>query len=276
MKWIILVALIAFAASAPVDDKKDEKKPIEKTEEKKPAADDKKPVEKPEEKKEEERRGLSWPLPDPINEGDLMLHGFYFFERVGELRKAKLESDMDKMVLAVGRDYLRRVHKYIEKTPEFKILTVLCRDSERMNSTKRWEIRVRPEHQPIPAPAASESQDEKQEKPQSDAPKETKQNDPIVPSNATHENVTEAPISPKFETYEIERVKFYERMGDNFARLLLKRYRKEKLEKEEIDYLDRWLNEESVHYGLMGIYCRDGENVKEITKRIVTFIDEKQ
>jgi len=189
---------------------------------------------------------------------------------------------MDKMVLSVGREYLRRVHEYIKKTPEFQILPVLCRDSERLNSTKRWEIRARPQSRfAVDIFESTDGQQEKQptqnEQPQNDAiqPKDTKQNDPIVPSNSTHENATEIPIEAG-KNFEVIDREFYNRMGDNFARVLLKRYRNEKLEKEEIEYMDRWLCEESVHYGFMGIYCHEGENVEELTKRIGTFLIEEK
>lgn len=291
MKLIILIALIAFAVAAPVDDKKvaEDKKSAEKPEQdqnKKPAADE---IKKPDEKKDDDtHRGLEWPLPDPINEGDLMLYGVHFFDRVGELRKGKLDTDMDKMVLFYGREYLRRVHKYLEKTPEFKILPIFCRDSLFLNSTKRWAIRFRPEQQPA---AAAESKDQTEEKAQptetdkqNDAPaaaaaKPKQQNDEkFSTSNVTaNENATNfvAAVKP-FETFEARRVDHYERMGENFARVYLKKYRKEKLVTEEIEYLERWVADESIHYGVMGIYCHDGENIKETFKHIAAFIDEKQ
>jgi len=293
MKLVILIALIALAVAAPAEKKPvEDKKPVDK-----PAADDKKPVEKPtEEKKDKEHKGLQWPLPDPDNEGDLMLHGAHLMDRVEELHKHKTDKEEDKMILSHGRDYLRRVHKYIEKATDFKILAVLCRDSERLNSTDRWEIRTLPKDQRLPYPwfgASTDDQPEKQSaqteqtqtsKQQNDAKKakDAKPIDPIVSSdNSTHENATEDAHAnnatdlerPNFEAINDE---FYKRMGDNFARVLLKRFRKEKLEKEEIEYLNRWTGEESVHYGFMGIYCHDGENVKELTKRISVLIDEKQ
>jgi len=290
MKLIILFALIALAVSTPA-----EKKPAEKNENKETAAnDEKKPAKKPaEDKKDEERKGLVWPLPDPIDEGDLMLHGAHLFDRVEELHKGKVDKEEDKMILSVGREYLRLVHKYIEKNTDFKIPSVLCRDSDRMNSTDRWEIRLQPGKQQFNSwfntdgqTQQKQSTQQQTEQKQNDAPqsKETKQNDPIVSSNSTHEsnvtenlNATEAPVSsskdhPNFETIRKE---YYKRMGDNFARVLLKRYRKEKLEKEESEYLNRWVAEESIHYGMMGIFCHDGENVKDITKRIATVINDK-
>jgi len=99
----------------------------------------------------------------------------------------------------------------------------------------------------------------------------------VAPSNLTNENVTDAPIvKPSRDTYEEKRIEFNERMGSNFARLLLRKYRKEKLIDEETKYLDQWLEEESIHFGVMAIYCHDGENIKETIKHITTFIDEKQ
>jgi len=281
MKLVILIALIALAAATPVEDKKtnDDQKVSEKSENKKPAADEKKVV-KPEEKKNEEHKGLQWPLPDPINEGDLMLHGAHILDRVEELRKKKLDNDMDKMIVSVGREYLRRVHEYVKKTTDFKILPDLCRDSERLNSTKRWEIRLRPIAEiPRVRPNRATPTDGKSEK---QIAKDTHQNDPIVPFNTTHENATdnvnvttENGTMNLVENFETRREDHYERMGENFARVLLKRYRKEKLEKEESEYLERWVSDESVHYGMMGIYCHNGENIKEITKRIKTVVDEK-
>jgi len=294
MKLVILIALIALAVAAPAEKKPvDDKKAAEKTEEKKKEA-----VEKPEEKKDEERKGLQWPLPDPDNEGDLMLHGAHLFDRVDELRKGKSDKDEDKMVLSVGREYLRRVHKYIEKNTDFKILSVLCRDSERLNSTDRWEIRLHPQKRPQFVFPSTDGQTEKQstqteqvqgtkQQKQNDATqtKDTKQNDPIVASNnSTHENATEnanvnatdAHVGKERPTFETINKEYYERMGDNFARVLMKRFRKEKMEKEETQYLERWVSDESIHYGMMGIYCHDGENVKELVKRINTLIEEKQ
>jgi len=221
-------------------------------------------------------------LPDPVDEGDLILHGSHLFDRVEELHKGKVEKEEDKMVLSVGREYLRRVHKYIEKTTDFKILPDLCRDSEHLNSTKRWEIRIRPTKQSrFISWLSTDGQQEKQSAAQPDQiqqAKNTKQNDPItIQSNSTHENVTDAPIEIDHRNdFETKREEYYKHVGNNFARLLMKKYRKEKLEKEEIDYLDHWIGEESIHWGMMGIYCHEGENVEEITKRIGTFIEEKQ
>jgi len=323
MKLIILIALIALATAAPIDDKKPAEKPVSNQENKKPAAD----VEIKEEivdiveikEKPDERKGLRWPLPDPIDEGDLILHGSHLFDRVEELHKTKVETEEDKMILSVGRDYLRRVHEYIKKTPDFKILPDLCRDSDHLNSTKRWEIRIRPTIfvsetvtyiEWVFGPS-TDGQQQKQSAHQPDqiqgAPaKNTKQNDPIVfPSNSTHENVTDTPSNStdivtdtpivlpsnsshenvtdfpmidmnRKDDFETKRDEYYKHVGNNFAHLLLKKYRKEKLDKEEIDYLDHWSNEESIHYGMMGIYCHEGENIEEITKRMGILIDEKQ
>jgi len=285
MKCIIaLVAIFGLVCATPIE-KKEEKK---------------------EEKKPEERSGLQWPLPDHRSEGDLILHGTHFYDRVEELRKGKVDNDVDKMILEVGRNFLRKAQKYLEANPDFKITPVLCRDSREINSTRRWEIRIRPEHQPAGEKEQQEQankdkqaavQGEKPEqKPQNDAPaaqdSKTAQNDvkaaaakaeaKLPAANATEAvNATEAPISepavkPEHETFEEKRAEWYRRMGENFARLLLKRFRKETLEREENEYLDRWLEEEAVHYGVMGIYCHEGENVKEIVKKIATYVEDKQ
>lgn len=170
----------------------------------------------------------------------------------------------------------------------------MCRDSRELNSTRRWEIRIHPEQQPAgdnkeqPEQANKEkqpAQGEQQPKPQNDAPVDPKNDvkprpDAKLPaSNATEPvNATEAPISipkPEHEVYEVQRGDWYRRMGENFARLLMKRYRKETLIVEENEYLDRWLEEEAIHYGVMGIYCQEGENVKEILKKITSYAEEK-
>jgi len=298
-----------LAAAAPAD-----KKPVDKNDDKK--TDEKKPVEKPtDDKKDKERKGLQWPLPDPDNEGDLMLHGSQLMDRVEELHKGKVEKEEDKMILSVGRDYLRRVHKYIEKATDFKILPVLCKDSEHLNSTTRWVIRSLPKNhqsfldwfQSVFA-SRSFSTDEEPEKQSAQGEQGTKgtkqqqdatqskgakqQNDSVAQSDSEHENVTENATEnvntteiahgnnnngtkerPNFEKINKE---FYKSMGDNFARMLMKRYRKEKMDKEETEYLNRWNSDEAVHYGFMGIYCHDGENLKDLIKRISTLIDEKQ
>jgi len=305
------------------------------------AVEEKKPVQGQVE--EGQHRGLQWPLPDPSNEGDLILHGAYFFDRVGELRKAKSDNDVDKMILTVGRNFLRRAHKYLESTPDFKIPPVLCRDTRHLNSTKRWQIRIEGETQPTTI-VASENQDQNQEnkqqaqneqqqqnkqqqqQQQNDAPQSTsnnkqqqqqpqqqqqqqndapqnnnnnkqqQQNDEQSSKNGgkskqqaddaikkgfnnnnnnTNENATNQQ-QERLNTYEGQEEDFYERMGSNFARLLLKQYRKEQMIPEETQYLDRWLDEEAVHYGVVGIYCQEGENVKDIVKQLNVYIDEKQ
>jgi len=286
---VILIALISLAYAAPADDKKPvaDSKPVEGAQNKEPAADEKKPVENSDAKKDDERKGLRWPLPNPVDEGDLMLHGSHLYDRVEELHKGKVEKEEDKMILSVGREYLRHVHDYIKKTPDFKILPDLCRDSVHLNSTtKRWVIRIHPSKQRWSEifGSSNDGQQEKQPAAQNEQAKvdasqskSNKQNDPIVPSNSTHENATDAPIEMmnRKDDFEAKREEHYKRVGDNFAHLLLKRYKKEKLEKEEIDYLAHWVGDESIHYGMMSIYCHEGENVEEITKRIGTFIEEK-
>lgn len=284
MKAIVFAAILALASAMPVDKKVDEKKPAEKLEEKK---------------------GLQFPLPEPADEGDLMLHGSLFYDRVEELRKAKVEKEEEKMILSVGREFLRRVHKYLEATPDFKIPAVLCHDSRiALNSSRRWELRVRPQPGAIPAnddvkpqndtiKAENETVKAQNEtvkpqndtvKPQNDTPIETTkqekpQNDALAASkpktNVVVENATESPIT-KPASFEARRADFYERMGENYVRLLLKKFRKEVLIEEETEYIEQWLNDEAIHYGAMGIYCHEGENLKEIVKKLSLYIDEKQ
>lgn len=55
----------------------------------------------------------------------------------------------------------------------------------------------------------------------------------------------------------------------------MREYRKEQLIQEETEYLQRWLADEAVHYGALAIYCNEGENVKDIKKQLVTFLEEK-
>lgn len=278
MKFVAVIVAIFAVASAS-------KLPIEKTEE-----------------KLEDRRGLQWPLPDPHSEGDLMLHGSHFYDRVEELRKGKLDNDVEKMILSYGREFLRKAHKYLEATPDFKVPAVLCRDSRDLNSSRRWEIRIQPEQQPAgdnkeqeQAKDKQQVQGEQQPKPQNDAPAqetEAQENDakPAQPkqakpandeklaaSNVTNENVTEVATKAgeHFDTYERQRVDWYRRMGENFARLLMKRYRKETLIAEETQYIERWLDDEAIHFGVMGIYCHEGENVKELVKKIANYVEEK-
>jgi len=199
------------------------------------------------------------------------------------------------MIVSVGREYLRLVHEYIENTTDFKIPSILCRDSDRINSTDRWEIRLRPKTQrgfgaddkflklaelvtgaKVGANSVLGSTDDQPEKVQIVKREQNDSNrtitDPIVPSNSTIALASNKE-QPKFEVVQKE---YNKRIGDNFTRLLMKRYRKEKLEREEIDYLARWLSDESIHYGMMGIYCDDGENFEDIKKRIRVLIEEKQ
>jgi len=236
-----------------------------------------------------------------------MLHGDYLFDRLETLQKSKIEKDEDKMIVSVGREYLRRVHQYIEKVSDYKIPSILCRDSDRMNSADRWQIRLLPPKDqrgigedilnffidPIGTifgstddqPETQSIQTEKvrivkREQNGANQAKDVKQDDPIVSSNTTHDNATESTNSTqapkKLSRFEVLVKQYNQRIGDNFARLLMKRYRKEKLEQEEIDYLARWLSDESIHYGMMGIYCDDGQNLDDLTKRIRVLIEEKQ
>jgi len=267
MKIAIFFAILALALAA--EEKQEEKKTAEKQSDEKPIV--------------EIRRGLVWPLPDWSNEGDLMLQGVHFYERVGELRQVKnFANDVDRMVLAFGRDFLRRAHRYLFSTPDFKILPTLCRDSRTINSTDRWEIRIE---------ADQPEQGKAEEKTQNDAslPKEEQkeQNDQTHPRsmarpvNAT-ENVTESVI-PKEKVqltiFQAQNHVHYERMGTNFARLFMKKYRKEALLPEETEYLERWSSDEAVHYGSMGIYCshrgEEKDILKEIVKQLNIFIEEK-
>jgi len=261
----IFCAILAVALAA--EEKKEEKKAAEKQQDEKQV--------------EIRQDGLQWPLPDWSNEGDLMLHGVHFYERVGELRQVKsFASDIDRMVLAVGRDFLRRTQKYLASTPDFKILPQLCRDSRAINSSERWEIRLLEEIPDIKEPA----KDAQAQQPQKDAalPQEDKTHPrstvrPVVPVNATNENVTEHVIPKKSLTiFEAQRQVYYDRMGANFARLLMKKFRKETLIQEENEYLVRWESDEAVHYGAMGIYCQQREeNLNEMVKQLNTYIEEK-
>jgi len=315
---VILIALIALTVAAPVDEKKPEEKPAEKANDQVHIGDEKPMQNQTVEKKDEDRKGLRFPLPEPDNEGDLMWYGIQLMDRVEELHKSNSSKDCDKMLLSVGREYLRRVQKYIKETPEFKIMPILCRDSERLNSSKRWEIRVRPKNQrgfvdwfsspcfPLfcstdeqtetksvqkretaPIVQANSTNENKTEK--VIAKRETDNSTfDLANSTTTHENVTEAPIevievieiieipakgAPNFEV--VNKV-YYRSMGENFGRVLMKKYRQQKLEQEEIDYLNRWSSDESIHYGLMGIYCHEGENLEDISKRISVLIEEQQ
>jgi len=280
MKFLVLVAIVALASAAPV-------------EESKPASD-----EKPREKSR-----LVWPMPDVLSEGDLMLHGRISFDRVRDLHKAKLEEDVDKMILAHGRLFLRRVSKFFDDNADFKILSTLCKDSRNLNNTNRWRIEI-PKEQPqaaapidaaksqqgaapaAPADAAKPAQAAQAAAPsQRDSPlpkdkvDEPRNNASL--SNETDSNVTTtvAPSSEKpaedKDSYEVRRRDFYRRVGENFARLLMKEYRKETMVQEETEYLARWIADEAVHYGAMAIYCGENENVKEIKKNLAIYLEEK-
>jgi len=227
-------------------------------------------AEKAGEKQNDRRQGgLEWPLPDWRNEGDLILQAVHFYTRVGELRKQKSENEFDKMILSYGREFLRRAHAYLTKTPDFKILPILCRDSRNLNSTKRWEIRVQPELQ-------QQVNGEQEKKVEGDAAvPPTQEIDSTKPkSNVSHENITSF-VQPQ-QSYQVRLENFYDHMGDNFARLLLRKYQKQTLTTEETEYMERFLNEEAVHFGVMGIYCHQGENVANIVKELASYIDEKQ
>jgi len=287
--FICLVALVALVSA----------------EEKKPAAD---------EKPRDDKSRLVWPLPDVLSEGDLMLHGRISFDRVRDLHKAKLEEDVDKMILAHGRLFLRRVSKFLDDNADFKIMPILCRDSRNLNATNnRWRIEI-PKEPQAAAPVADAKQ------PQAAAPE--KQRDAPIPadkadkiqdgrnnftlSNETESNITTtvapssssdkttvAPSSDKpsvspsttlkpeiekpedKDSYEVRRREFYRRVGENFARLLMKEYRKESMVQEETEYLARWIADEAVHYGAVAIYCNENENVKEIKKNLAIYLEEK-
>jgi len=210
------------------------------------------------------------------------------------------------MIVSVGREYLRRVHQYIEKVTDFKFPSILCRETAaRMNLPDRWQIRLlQPKDQrgvgeilnaflntnifgstddQIETQQSSIQQTEKvqivkrHEQNDANQAKEAKQDDSIM---STHDNATESNTTtqaPKrLSQFEVLNKQYNQRIGDNFARLLMKRYRQEKLEQEEIDYLARWVSDESIHYGMMGIYCDDGENIDDLIKRIRVLIEEKQ
>jgi len=285
---IVLVAVVALVSA----------------EEKKPASD---------EKPRDDKSRLVWPLPDVLSEGDLMLHGRISFDRVRDLHKAKLEEDVDKMILAHGRLFLRRVSKFFDDNTDFKIMPILCRDTRNLNGTNnRWRIDI-PKEQ-TPAVEAGKQQPQGANAPiQRDAPlpkdKADKVDEPR--NNATLFNETEASTStvapssekptdkpssekptdkpsgsttlkPEIEkaeegkdSYEVRRREFYRRVGENFARLLMKEYRKETMVQEETEYLARWIADEAVHYGAVAIYCGENENVKEIKKNLAIYLEEK-
>jgi len=295
MKYLALFALVALAAAGPA---RKEEKPAE---EKKPADD--KPI-------LEEKARLQWPMPDPSSEGDLMLHGSISYDRVRDLHKGKSEDDVDKMILAHGRLFLRRVLKFWEENGDFKIEKTICRDSRTLNSTiNRWSIEI-PKPVQDAQPAAESKEGEKTVQRDAPLPKEDqeKAEDQPLKNNASlanetettttekptdkptdkptekpSEKPTEQPLSTtvkpeipeKDKDFEVRRREFYRESGVNFARLLMREYRKEKLVEEETEYLARWLNDEAVHYGAMAIYCNEGENVKEIKKQLTVFVEEK-
>jgi hypothetical protein len=290
MKFLIaLVAVVALVSAA---------------DEKKPAAD---------EKPREDKPHLVWPLPDVLSEGDLMLHGRISFDRVRDLHKAKLEEDVDKMILAHGRLFLRRVSKFFDDNADLKIMPILCRDSRNLNGThNRWRIEIPKEIPQAAAPVDAPAKPAQGGPIQRDAPlpkdKADKVDEPR--NNLTLSNETEAPttvapssekptdkpstdkptekpsgasttLKPEIEkpedkdSYEVRRRDFYRRVGENFARLLMKEYRKETMVQEETEYLARWIADEAVHYGAMAIYCNENENVKEIKKNLAVYLEEK-
>jgi len=285
---IVLVAVVALVSSA---------------EEQKPAAD---------QKPREEKPRLVWPLPDVLSEGDLMLHGRISFDRVRDLHKAKLEEDVDKMILAHGRLFLRRVSKFFDDNADLKIIPILCRDTRNLNGTNnRWRIEI-PKEIPVQAAPPVDAPKQQGGPVQRDAPLPKEKADKVEEprNNLTLSNETEAPttvapssekptdkpsgdkptekpsassttLKPEIEkpedkdSYEVRRRDFYRRVGENFARLLMKEYRKETMVQEETEYLARWIADEAVHYGAMAIYCNENENVKEIKKNLAIYLEEK-
>jgi len=297
MKCIVFVAIVALVSAV------EEKKPVQQ--------DEKKP----------EQHGLQWPLPDPMSEGDLMLHGAISFDRVQALHKGKVEDEADKMILAHGRQFLRKVAKFFDDNADFniqlysRIIPVLCRDSRNLNGTNnRWRIEI-PKAQPAqqgekeqsnvqrdqplpkdnstnenetttvqPSTERPSSEHPSSERPSSERPSSERPSSERPSSERpSSEKPTDKPattIKPLIEpaqkdTYEVQRHEFYGQVGANFARLLMKEYRKEQLNAEETEYLARWIADEAVHYGAWAIYCHEGENVKEIKKQLVTFLEEK-
>jgi hypothetical protein len=300
MKCIVFVAIVALVSAA------EEKKPAQQQEEKKPV-----------------EHGLQWPLPDPMSEGDLMLHGSISFDRVQALHKGKVEDEVDKMVLAHGRQFLRRVSKFFDDNAEFKIIPILCKDLRNLNATNnRWRIEI-PKNQPAQQGPQGDAKEpiqrdaplpkDKNEKPDDAAHNNTNENETttvqpsssvqpsterpsssVQPSSERPSSSSSAqpssekpsdkpsttikpPVEPaqEKETYEVRRHDFYRQVGTNFARLLMREYRKEQLIQEETEYLQRWLADEAVHYGALAIYCNEGENVKDIKKQLVNFLEEK-
>jgi hypothetical protein len=95
-------------------------------------------------------------------------------------------------------------------------------------------------------------------------------------SNSTEHGNSSEPARPEErESFETRRSDFYRQVGSNFARLLLRQYRKEALKADENEYLARWVADEAVHFGALAIYCREGENVKEIRKQLAAILEEK-
>lgn len=271
----VIVAIVAVASAA---------------EEKKPADDKPRLDEKPR---------LQWPLPDPVSEGDLMLHGSISYDRVRALHKGKLEDDVDKMILAHGRLFLRRVSKFFDDNAEFKIMPILCRDSRNLNATNnRWRIEIPKVQQadqnegaqkdsPVPKSEKSDKAEKAEDQPRNVTVQsnQTEITTVLPSSEKPSEKPTDKPsttLKPEIEkpnqekdTYEVRRRDFYRQVGSNFARLLMREYRKEALITEESEYLARWIADEAVHYGAVAIYCNEGENVKEIKKQLVTYLEEK-
>lgn len=291
---IFLFALVALTLAAPEpkakqaakDEKaqpaKEEKVDIAPSSTAAPLVEEKKPIEPADDKDKPRVGGLVWPLPDPMCEGDLILHGWHMFERVRDLHKIKVEEDVDKMILARGRILLRRVSKFFDETPEFKIMSVLCRDSRTLNTSSRWRIEI-PKDLPIEASTTkaplARDQPIPKEQPAAAAPATVEESK----DNATFSENNTAELRPKekenerdrTDSYETRRRDFYKQVGNNFARLLMKEYRKEQLIAEETEYLARWISDEAVHYGAVGVYCNEGENLKEIKKQLTSFLEEK-
>jgi len=282
------------------------------------SADEKKPAqdEKP---RSDDKSHLVWPLPDPVSEGDLMLHGAISWDRVRALHKVKLEEDVDKMILAHGRLFLRRVSKFFDENGDFKIMPILCRDSRNLNATNnRWRIEI-PKVQPAASPVVESKENaapvqrdspipkDKQEKADDQArnnltlsnetetttllPSSTSDKPSDKPTSQASSQSTQAgqssqafstTLKPEIaqpaqdkDTYEIRRRDFYRQVGSNFARLLMREYRKESMSQEETEYLAYWIADEAVHFGAVSIYCNEGENVKEIKKNLVIYLEEK-
>jgi len=216
--------------------------------------------------------------------------------------------------LAHGRLFLRRVSKFFDDNADFKIIPILCRDTRNLNATNnRWRIEI-PKEIPQAAPAAApvdapkpqggpiqrdaplpKDKGEKVDEPRNNLTlsNETEAPTTVAPSSEkptdkpSNDKPTEKPsassttLKPEIEkpeekdSYEVRRRDFYRRVGENFARLLMKEYRKETMVQEETEYLAHWIADEAVHYGAMAIYCNENENVKEIKKNLVIYLEEK-